>query len=318
MAGLPTSRDVRVRANLLARAWRRLSGNSRGILAMLAACLFFVCGDAAMKFMSQRMATGETMLIRGLIATILVWTIAYASGALRELPLHISRLLCYRTACEVGGGLTFQNGLARIPFADASAIVQVNPLVVTAGAAIFLNEKVGWRRWTATAIGLLGVLLIIRPGTGAFHWASLLLLGAVLCSTGRDLITRKMAPGVPPLLITAFSAPATTAASFLLLPFETWRAPTASELALLSIPAMCMLAGQLCVIISIRAGEVSAVVPFRYSSIIFALALSLTIWGEFPDRLTLLGIAIVVIAGLYTFHREQVRRREAAAGRARE
>lgn len=311
MAGFPTQREIRIRAGLASRAWRRLSGNSRGIIAMLAASFFFVCGDAVMKLASQHMATGQTIMIRGIIATALIWLVAWSSGALRSLPLHLDRLLTLRTGCEVGAALTFQNGLARIPFADASAIVQINPLVSTAAAAVFLKERVGWRRWTATAVGLLGVLLIVRPGTGAFQWASLLLIGAVLFSTGRDLITRRMAPGIHPLAITAVTAPATMLSSLALLPFEVWRTPAFFDVVMLAVPAACMLLGQLLVIVSIRAGEMSTIVPFRYSGIVFALVLSILVWREFPDRLTLTGIAIVVAAGLYTFHREQVRRREA-------
>lgn len=305
------ARHVTVRANLLARAWRVLGGNTRGILAMLVANFVFVLGDAAMKLMSARMPTGETMFIRGIVATTLIWGIVVATGSLRDLPNHLSRRVGWRTAAEMGGSLCFQSGLARMPFADASAIVQINPLVVTAGAAIFLGEKVGWRRWTATGVGLLGALLIIRPGTGTFQWTSLLLIGAVVFSMSRDLVTRRLPAGTPTLLITALTAPAVTLASLALLPFEDWRGPSLAEVATLAIPAVCMLTGQFCVIVSIRAGEVSAVVPFRYTAILWALTLSVLIWGEFPDRLTLVGIAIVAGAGLYTFYREQTLRRQA-------
>jgi drug/metabolite transporter (DMT)-like permease len=303
------TRQVTVRAGLLARAWRRLAANVRGILAMLFANAVFVLGDAAMKLMAAAMPTGETMFIRGIIATVLIVAIAHATGAFSDFRAHLSPLLGWRTAAEVGAGLSFQNGLARLPFAEVSAILQVNPLVVTAGAALFLREKVGWRRWTATAVGLCGVLLIVRPGTAAFHWASLLLLLAVLFSMSRDLCTRSLPDGIPPLLVTAIAAPATMLGSLLLLPLESWRMPSVGDVAVLAIPAACMLVGQFCVIVSIRSGDVSAVAPFRYSSIIWALLLSVLIWREFPDRLTLLGVAIVVGAGLYTIYREQVLRR---------
>jgi drug/metabolite transporter (DMT)-like permease len=231
---------------------------------------------------------------------------------------RITKAITIRSGCEMGAAVFFQNALSRLPFADVSAILQVNPLVVTAAAAVFLGEKVGWRRWTATGVGLLGVLLIIRPGGSAFQWASVLLLVATAFSTARDLITRQLPAGTPILLLTCLSGTAVLISSLGFMLFETWRWPTLVECAVLAVPAVCMLAGQLLVVVSIRSGEVSAVVPFRYSSILWALLLSVLIWQEWPDRWTLLGIAIVTGAGLYTFHREQVRRRESAIASANE
>jgi drug/metabolite transporter (DMT)-like permease len=290
----------------------RTTNNVRGIVAMLIAMAAFVSGDAVMKLMSARLPTGETMFIRGWIAALIIWPLAYGTGALSNLRQHMTRILAIRSGAEMGAAVFFQNALSRLPFADVSAILQINPLVVTAAAAVFLGEKIGWRRWTATAVGMLGVLLIIRPGGAAFQWASLLLLGATGFSVLRDLITRRLPAGVPVLLMTALSSTAVGVSSLGFLPFETWLWPSLLDVLALAVPAVMMLTGQLLVVISIRSGEVSAVVPFRYSAILWTLILSLLIWGELPDRWTLLGIGIVTLAGLYTFHREQIRRHEAA------
>lgn len=286
--------------------------NVLGIAAMLAATGFFVTGDAIMKLMSARLPTGETVFIRGLLGIILVWSLVAAMGALGEVRRHLTRLIAFRTSADMGAAGCFQIALSRLPFAETGAILQLNPLVVTASAAIFLGEKVGWRRWTATAVGFAGVLLIIRPGAAAFQWASLLLLGAVFCSASRDTITRRLPSGTSALILAAFAITGIAASSLLFLPFETWVWPAARDVVALALPAVFMLIGQTLVVISIRSGEVSAVVPFRYAAILWSLTYSALIWGEFPDKLTLLGIAIVSGAGLYTFHREQVRRREAA------
>ncbi len=313
-AGSAASRLVaESRAQLAGGGERRVKGNVAGIVAMLIATAAFVSGDASMKLMSAQMPTGETILVRGIIATTLVWSIAFWSGAAYHLKSYLGRLLGLRTSAEVGGAMFFQNGLARLPFADVGAILQINPLVVTAGAALFLGEKVGWRRWTATAFGLVGALLIIRPGAATFQWASLLLLGAVLCSTVRDLTTRRLEPGIPAIIVTALGITSITIASLGFLPFETWRWPRWGEVAFLAIPAVCSLIGQFCVVLSIRAGDVSAVVPFRYAAIVWTLLYSVAIWREFPDAQTLAGIAVIVSAGLYTFYREQTLRRQAAA-----
>ncbi len=286
--------------------------NVLGIVAMLAATAAFVAGDAIMKIMGTRLPTGETMFIRGIIGTVLVWTVLWRLGMLGEVRRHLDRMIGWRTAAEVGASCSFQSGLTRLPFADVGAIGQINPLVVTAAAAFFLGERVGWRRWTATAVGLVGALLIIRPGGSTFQWASLLILGAVFFSVSRDMITRKMEPGFSPLVLAAISAMAIGLSSLLFLPFEQWLWPAPLDIVWLAFPAVLMMTGQTLVVISIRAGEVSAVVPFRYAAMLWSLTYSFLIWREVPDATTLLGIGIVCSAGLYTFHREQVRRREAA------
>ncbi|MEQ1647643.1 MAG: DMT family transporter [Hyphomicrobiaceae bacterium] len=288
---------------------RPIAPNIRGVLAMLAAMATFIVGDATMKLASERLPTGEAMFLRGLIAGSLIWYLAWRAQAIHLLGEIPKKLLTLRSIGDAGGSLLYQSALARMPFADASAILQLNPLLVTAGAAIFLHEKVGWRRWTATAVGLIGVMLIIRPGSASFTWASMLVIAAVICSTMRDLVTRQMAMGIPTILITALATTAITISTLLLLPFEVWRKPTIDDMAFLTLPALCMLAGQFLVVYSIRSGEVSTVVPFRYSAILWALLLSFVIWNHIPDTTTLVGIAIVVCAGLYTLYREHHLRR---------
>lgn len=285
--------------------------NLRGIVLMLFGMACFVTGDATMKYMSAIMPTGQTMFIRGLIATFIVGLIMIANGMIWRVGRFMSGLLALRTLSDVGGALFFQNGLARMPFAEAGAILQINPLMVTAGAAMFLGEKVGWRRWSATAVGLIGVLLIIRPGGSTFQWASLLMLGASVCSSSRDLLTRSIHGGVPALVMAGMSIVAVTLVSLTFLPFETWRQATWADVATLAIPAVFSLAGQIFVVASIRSGDVSAIVPFRYSAILWNILLGYLIWRQFPDRTTLIGIFIVCGAGLYTFYREQQLRRQA-------
>ena len=215
----------------------------------------------------------------------------------------------WRTLGDSAASFLYIAALGRVPLADAGAIMQINPLAVTAGAALFLGERVGWRRWTATAVGFLGVLLIIQPGTAGFSWASLLVIGAVLTSAGRDLVTRRL-DDLPTVVVIAAAASVTTVLSLALLPFETWQRPAFADLLRLGVAAVCVLIGQLLVVISIRSGDVSAVVPFRYSAILWTLLLSVLIWGYVPNRLTLTGIFIVSAAGLYAFYREQELRRQ--------
>lgn len=295
---------------------QKLSSNARGILAMLGAMALFICGDAAMKVVGEKLPTGETVFLRGLVATVTIWTIIIVSGAIRDIGKAWSKPMALRSLGDLIGITCFQTGLAHLPFADVSAILQINPLMVTAAAAIFLGEKVGWRRWTATAVGLVGVLMIIRPGSSAFNPWSLILILASMGGTLRDLATRKIAADVPLPLIIAFSTAIITLLSPAMLMFEKWTAPTFLQAVSLGFSALCMLAGLYFVAYSVRTGEIAAVVPYRYSSILWAILLSMLIWGHMPDRWTLGGIAILMGAGLYTFHREQVRQREARASKS--
>jgi drug/metabolite transporter (DMT)-like permease len=177
---------------------------------------------------------------------------------------------------------------------------------------LFLGERVGWRRWTATAAGLVGVLLIIKPGSSAFTWWALVGLGAVLGATVRDLATRKVDPGVPSPLITVFSAGLTALTSLAVGLGGGWTWPSWTLVGGLFLAAVFSLVGQQCTILAVRTGDISAVMPFRYMIIIFAIISGIMVFGHVPDLMALAGIVIVCAAGLYTFYREQHLRQQSS------
>ncbi len=283
--------------------------NVRGILFMTAACLSFACGDTIMKLASGQAPTSELLFIRGLFVTTGGLLIAIWLGALPLLHRALSRAMALRAAGDTTGAWGFQLALARMPYADLTAVGQLIPLSITAASALFLGEKVGWRRWTATIVGLLGVLLIIRPGSSAFNWWALAGIVSVLGATMRDLATRYVDRSVPPPIIMMLSAAAVTASSLVVAPFAGWSTPSVGLVATMMAAGIFSLIGQMCVIISVRSADISAVAPFRYTIIIFAIVSGVLVFGHFPDALTLVGTAIVVAAGLYTFYREQSLRR---------
>jgi drug/metabolite transporter (DMT)-like permease len=192
------------------------------------------------------------------------------------------------------------------------AVLQVAPLTLTAGSALFLGEKVGWRRWTAVAIGLLGALLIIKPGTNAFNWWAVAAVVSVMFAALRDISTRRIDATVPTAVILGVSGGAVTLASLAGCLFETWLWPDWTAMLMLTGAGVCSMVGQLCVITSVRAAEISVVAPFRYAGIIWALLLDLAIWAHVPDGLAMFGIIVVTAAGIYTFYRERVLQRRAA------
>jgi drug/metabolite transporter (DMT)-like permease len=290
--------------------------NLRGILAMVAACACFACGDTLMKLLSDTVPTSELIFIRGFFVLLGAFAACVWLGAFAVIHRALSWPMAARAVADTTGAWSFQLALARMPYADLTAIGQLSPLTITAASAVFLAEKVGWRRWTATAVGFLGVLLIIRPGSSTFNWWALAGIVSVLASVTRDLATRGIDRSVPPALIMLFSGVLTTSTGMISSFAGGWSWPPWWVVGGLFAAAMFSLLGQLATIVAVRSGELSAVVPFRYSIIIFALISGVVVFGHFPDALTLTGIVIVCAAGLYTFHREQVRRREAAAGAA--
>ncbi len=271
---------------------------------MLAATAAFAVGDAIMKFQSGTMPLGQSIFLRGILMCVLVTALLYLGGSIPRRQDVQSPVLLWRTLCDSATTFFYIAALARVPLADAGAIIQINPLIVMAGAALFIGERIDWQRWTAVAVGFAGVLLIIQPGLTGFSWASLLVIGAALTSAARDIITRRL-PGIAPLVVAGAATFVTTLLSLGLTPFETWSSPSFPDFMRLAVAATSMILGSVLVVVSINSGDVSAVVPFRYSSILWALLLGLVVWGHIPNSLTLTGIVVVMGAGLYVFLRKQ-------------
>lgn len=286
-----------------ARATRH--GNTVGILAMLGSMAFFVANDTCVKQLGATVPLGEIIFFRNLAATFYILVFAALFGGLTLPRVAPWRLLSWRMAVEAFSTLTFLSALLAMPIGDVTALAQFTPLAMTAAAAVVLKEPIGWRRWCATLVGLGGVLLIARPGTSAFTPAALLLAAAVALVITRDLITRQIPCSVPTLTLTLMSAAITAPAGLLLLPFETWALPGAREVALLSGAGAFLTVAYALIVIAMRAGDVGVIAPFRYAVILFALLSGWAFWGETPDGLQMLGIAILTFAGLYSVQQER-------------
>jgi drug/metabolite transporter (DMT)-like permease len=287
--------------------------NLKGIAAMVAATALFTCGDAAMKLVSGSLPTGETVFVRGVCTVAIVTIAAFWTGAIYRLKDALVRAMGLRSIGDVGSALFFQAALARMPFADLMGILQMTPLSLTAASALFLGEHVGWRRWTAVAIGFAGALLVIKPGSSAFNAWALVGVLSVLCGSLRDINTRRLDVALSPLLIMMLSQIVVAASGLACWVFEIWHVPSLAESFFLVFASAFSLAGHLCMIHSLRSGEVGAIAPFRYAGIVWSILLGYLIWSQLPDALSLTGISILVSAGLYTFYREQQLRRQRAA-----
>ncbi|HWE15595.1 MAG TPA: DMT family transporter [Hyphomicrobiaceae bacterium] len=288
----------------LALASPARSENLRGIAAMLAAMGSLIVNDCFLKIAAAELPTGEAIFLRGLFATLLCVGFLAATGGLGAMRLAAGPWVQVRAGADVVATILYLNALMRMPIADATALLQFTPLAITAGAALFLGARVGWRRWLATAIGLVGVLIIVRPGGAGFNAYALLALSAIGFVTVRDLVTRRVGAAVPSMVIAATSSAAVAMGSAFLALFEAWAWPSLSAVLLLFLAGVGLLGGNYWIVVAMRTGEIAVVAPFRYSVILWAIAAGLVIWGEVPDLPTWIGIAVVTGAGVYTILRE--------------
>ena len=291
--------------------------NLRGMGLMVFAMGVFVLNDTFTKTVSAELPTGQIIALRGLIATAIMLPIVVYTCGLTTVLRSYSRPLLIRNVAEVAAVILFLSALFRLPIANVTAILQTLPLAMTAAAAIFLGERVGWRRWSAALVGLLGILLIVRPGTADFSWWYVPALVSVLFITARDLATRMIPPHTPTIAVTFLTAAVVTCAGGMLGAFETWIWPSTDALLRLTAAACLVLIGYATLIEAWRGVEISAVSPFRYAVVLWAMLFGYLFLGEVPSGWTVAGSAIVVAAGLYTFHRErQIASRDANASAA--
>jgi drug/metabolite transporter (DMT)-like permease len=197
-------------------------------------------------------------------------------------------------------------GLPFLPVADATAIYFISPILITALAIPFLGEKVGWRRWTAAFVGLVGVLIVIRPGTGAFNIAALLPLLGATCWAIAAVATRMMSGTDRTTTTLVYSALVGLGLLSALVPFN-WRTPTGQELAVALAMGATSTVGHGLVVLAYRHASASMVAPYSYAQLIWTGTLGFMVFGSWPDAFTVLGAGIIAASGLYTAYRERVR-----------
>jgi drug/metabolite transporter (DMT)-like permease len=280
------------------------SESIQGVLAMLAAMAIFVVNDTLVKIAAGSLPKGEALFVRGVFITAISWLLIIGSNHRVMLRPAMSFAVLARALADLGSTAFFIQALVSMPIGEVFGILQFTPLAITAAAALFLRAKVGWRRWSATAVGLIGVLLIIRPGAAAFNPYAIFAILSILCSVARDLFTRRVAMSVPTLVIVGVSAAVVTFCSAGFALIEDWIWPAAPTALLLLLAGLALLAGQYWLVLAMRTGEIAVVAPFRYSIILWAVLAGFLVWGESPDIASWIGIAVVSAAGLYTFMRE--------------
>ncbi|WP_175556934.1 DMT family transporter [Shimia gijangensis] len=287
-----------------------MSDNMKGALLMIFSMACFTFNDTFLKLVGPQMPLFQLLFLRGVVTTVLIYVMARRMGAIKlRLPAADWGMIGLRTASEIGAAYFFVTALMHMPIANVTAVLQVLPLTVTLGGALFFGEKVGWRRFLAIAIGFTGMLLIVRPGPEGFDTYAIYALGAVVCVTGRDLSTRRMSSQVPSMTVTLSASLGVLLFSAVATLGETWVPITQRDALLIGGASVFIIGGYLFSVMVMRVGEVGFIAPFRYTGLLWALLLGLVVFGDWPDAITLLGAAIVVATGVFTLFRESRARR---------
>lgn len=277
-----------------------------GPILMVIAMAGFAIEDAMVKDLSTRLPPGQVALVLG-CGGALAFTLAMIRGGGRFFDMRaIKGAALLRNLAEMGAAMSMILGVALVPLSVVASILQAMPLAVTLGAAVFLGEKVGWRRWSAIIVGFIGVLLVLRPGTAGFDALALIPLGAVVFLTTRDLATKRVDPELTSLQLSAWGFFTAIPGGILLLLMrsEVPLMPSGWDGILLFGTIAFGMGAYLMLILATRAGDIGATTPFRYSRLVFAMILGVVFFGERPDAWTLIGSAVIVGAGLYTLMRE--------------
>lgn len=281
--------------------------NRRGIIAMTTAMSLFCCNDALMKLAREAFPTGQAVTLRTGFAILAGLAMVVAMGDWRKLPLGLRPLVLARGVVEALCALTFIWALGLLPLANITAILMASPLLIVVLAVLLRIESVGWRRTLALTVGFVGVLIVMRPSAAGFSTAALIALASAVLVAVRDLTTRMIGDDVPSTVISLTTTLTVGALSLGLGALESWQSPWRVETVYLALAAMLVTAGGYCVISAFRNTDVGVVAGYRYSVVLVAVLIGWLVWGETPEPIAFLGIALVVGSGLYTLHRQRVR-----------
>ena len=274
---------------------------------MLAAMLGFTLEDVFIKQLSNTFSTAQILMTSGVFGSIFFTAVNISKGH-KFLKADVwTKATIARMLGEAIAAVAFVKALSLMPLSTVAAVFQVTPLAITMGAALFLGEQVGWRRWLAISIGFIGVMLIIKPGVDSFDpsviWVIIAVLGVVL----RDLVTRVIPKHVTSSIISlqAFLAAIVVSAALLVFTSDSLIAVSTKNSTLFAGAIVFGIAGYYAIVSAMRVGDASIVAPFRYTRLLFSLTTGMIIFGERLDNLSLLGSAIIIGTGLYTFLRER-------------
>jgi drug/metabolite transporter (DMT)-like permease len=281
--------------------------NTKGIFLMLLSMATFALADTLIKMSGSFLSPAQIMFFLLGGGLILFAMIAGIQGDSLKEPRAFAPVLLLRYCAEVMGLLGMVMALTHVPLSTVGAVTQAAPILVTVGAVFFLKEAVSWRRWTSIAIGFLGVMLVIQPGAESMDftvgWAVL----ALVAFSVRDLLTRLTPPDIASASLATYTMVFALpfAIAWVLFNGESFFPAKVNWIIVIFMVALGSL-GYLLLITSLRIGELSAVMPFRYSRIVFVLVLGVLVFNERPSVSMLAGAALIIFSGVYIMLRERI------------
>ena len=284
----------------------------RGIALILASTVFLGASDVTAKYLSATLPSIEIAWIRFLVFALIMVPAMLPGSPLFTLRTGRPGLQAMRGVALLLSSLFFISGLRFLPIAEASATGFVAPLFVTALSIVFLGESVGLRRWLATAAGLIGVLIILRPGSSAFHPAAFFPIVSALAWACTLIMTRMMSGREHAITTMTWSSIVGVCVISALVPFV-WVAPSWHDILFGVLIGVASTAGQWIVVLAFRYADASVLAPFSYTQLVWVSLLGFVVFGEVPDIWTVTGAAFIVASGLYTAHRERIRRSQLSA-----
>jgi drug/metabolite transporter (DMT)-like permease len=284
----------------------------RGIALILASTVFLGASDVTAKYLSATLPSIEIAGIRFLVFALIMVPAMLPGSPLFALRSERPGLQVMRGVALLLSSLFFISGLRFLPIAEASATGFVAPLFVTALSIVFLGESVGVRRWLATAVGLIGVMIILRPGSGAFHPAAIFPIVSALAWACTLIMTRMMSGREHAITIMTYSSIVGVCVISALVPFV-WVTPSWHDVLFGVFIGVASTAGQWIVVLAFRYADASVLAPFSYTQLVWVSILGFLVFGEVPDVWTVTGAAFIVASGLYTAHRERIRRSQLLA-----
>ena len=274
---------------------------------MIGSMSAFAAADTLVKLSTSVISPAQVMfyLISG--ALIIFALMAKLQNDRLIDPRAFSPILMLRYLAEISGMVGMVMALANVPISVVGAITQASPMLATVGAVLFLSENVGWRRWCSIIIGFVGVLLIAQPGAIEFDFSILWAILAMVALSARDLTTRLIPADMASSSLATYTMAAATPFTILWVFYNGESLLPAQINWFMIIPMVVLGAlGYMLLIASIRLAEVSVVMPFRYSRIIFLLILGVLVFDEKPGALMLIGASLIIGSGTYMMWREHI------------
>jgi drug/metabolite transporter (DMT)-like permease len=289
------------------------TSNLTGIVAMLAGTGAFVVGDSFMKVVTSDLPPFEVLFLRGVAATLACGLLLVVLGDWRVVSSALHPRALLRAAGETLSVLCYIVALARLPIADAIAILQTAPLIVILAVAFLLRERVGAARVALALVGFAGAVLVAQPGSAGISPAALFAFASALLIAARDLVGRGVPARIPVMVVTfATNTMVMVVSGLMSLGFESWQPPAGWHLAFLGFAGLFVTLGHVGLLLAYRLGRTAAVAPFFYSFALWAVVAGVAVFGALPNALALAGIALIVGSGVAIVLLDQ-RRGEAIA-----